>query len=67
METPAIMKTWTKPSIREIQMNAEIGSYQPDWDGGVDRFVPAERKHLSVDARPSLGEAAGTVGTLPGA
>lgn len=31
------MKTWTKPSFSEIQMNAEIGSYQSD-DGGVDRI-----------------------------
>jgi hypothetical protein len=44
------MKTWTKPSFREIQMNAEIGSYQPD-EGGIDRITPSELERQSVQSR----------------
>ncbi len=57
------MKTWTKPSFREIAMNAEIGSYQPDWD--ADR--PTEAKPEPAPAHPSLGEAGSTVVSPPAA
>jgi hypothetical protein len=60
------MTTWTKPSVREIQMNAEIGSYQAD-DGGVDRVARAGRTATSADAGPPQGEAAGMAIALPDA
>ena len=28
-----IMQPWTEPSFEEIDMNAEIGAYQGDYDG----------------------------------
>jgi hypothetical protein len=35
------MKTWEAPELEEIDMSAEIGSYQPDPDerGGEPAFV----------------------------
>lgn len=37
--------TWQKPQFTEIAMNAEIGSYQPDFDDGAEPpFVEAERQ-----------------------
>jgi hypothetical protein len=57
------MKTWTKPSFREIQMNAEIGSYQPD-DGGVDRVTSGEREARSVPSPRSVDETASVVVTV---
>jgi hypothetical protein len=58
------MKTWTKPSFREIQMNAEIGSYQSD-DGGIDRVTSSELDRRSVQPRSSLAEVASTVVVPP--
>lgn len=58
------MKTWTKPSFREIQMNAEIGSYQSDWDEGVDR-VTSEPSRQPVQARASVAEVASPVVVSP--
>lgn len=31
------MKIWTKPEYEPIDMNAEIGSYQEDFDGERER------------------------------
>jgi hypothetical protein len=59
------MKTWTKPSFREIQMNAEIGSYQSDWDEGVDRVKSSELARRSVESRASVAEVASPVVVSP--
>ncbi len=37
--------TWQKPQFTEIAMNAEIGSYQADFDSGAEPpFVEPERR-----------------------
>ena len=62
------MKTWTKPSFREIRMNAEIGSYQSDDrgdDGGIDRVTSSELDRRSVQPRSSLAEVVSTVVVPP--
>jgi hypothetical protein len=43
---------WTSPTWTEIKMDAEIGSYQEDFDGDRDpRFVKtAERAEECVEA-----------------
>jgi hypothetical protein len=32
--------SWEKPSFHQIEMNAEIGSYQDDFDNGPDWIAP---------------------------
>ncbi len=32
--------SWEKPSFRQIEMNAEIGSYQDDFGDSPDWIVP---------------------------
>jgi hypothetical protein len=34
--------SWERPSLEEIDMNAEIGGYQADDDGGNDPIVERE-------------------------
>ena len=41
---------WTAPTYAEIKMDAEIGSYQEDFDGHGDRESPI------VDAQASARE-----------
>lgn len=33
MDSVETCETWETPSFEEIEMNAEIGSYTPDFDG----------------------------------
>ena len=58
------MKTWTKPSFREIQMNAEIGSYQPD-EGGIDRVTSAAKGGHAPQSSDSPEAASVVVTTHP--
>lgn len=60
-----LMKTWTKPSFREIQMNAEIGAYQSDWDEGVDRVTSSELAPQSEQSRTSVAEVASPMVVSP--
>lgn len=39
MPNDGSMKVWTKPEYETIDMNAEIGSYQEDFDGERDPVV----------------------------
>jgi hypothetical protein len=41
------MKTWEKPSYREVCMNAEIGAYQGDPD-----FAPARARQSDAPEAP---------------
>jgi len=50
------MKTWTKPTLEVVNMNAEIGGYQPDFDDGPDAVEPrrAARAPGAADEEPSI-------------
>ena len=51
LQHAALMSNWEKPSFEELAMNAEIGGYQPDYDGG-ERPEPPFVKY-SGEARRS--------------
>jgi hypothetical protein len=45
--------TWERPSFVEIKMDAEIGSYQEDFDGPPD---VREGQHLAIQGEPAQDE-----------
>lgn len=43
---------WTAPSATEINMNAEIGGYQSDFDDDRKPSIPAPRAQADARAQP---------------
>lgn len=59
------MKTWTKPTLEVVNMNAEIGGYQPDFDDGPDAVKRAQAAPPPAEARAQPAAPAGDGATLP--
>ena len=61
------MKTWTKPTILVVNMNAEIGGYQPDFDDGPDALKRrAEQTGGDAGTEPPAPERVATPAPHPG-
>lgn len=59
------MKTWTKPTIEVVNMNAEIGGYQPDFDDGPDAVKRGQAPPSPAEARGQPVAAAADAADLP--
>jgi len=47
------MKTWTTPAYTEINMSAEIGGYQDDFDERAPRPDDAMRRSEAPQSQPN--------------
>lgn len=55
MQRRSMHNEWKKPSLVEIPMNAEIGSYQPDFEPRVEDEPEAEESVVSTSTSASEG------------